>query len=170
MNQKGYALIEIIFLVAVIAILSKIILPNINESMKVAKSNYLMKTLYSEIRFNQSLTRISDFNKDQVFENTAQIYSPHVVYHNEDNFFVNRVTGKNSDLQKFLRKYYLDKNFSFETEFNMSYNSKGTLNNSLPKNSNSGHISLRYNNLDCKPFIIFNSVGRLRLSQIKNSS
>lgn len=55
--QKGFATLEIIFVVLIISVLLSAIIPNVARIIDQAALDYETKRLYSELRFLQSLNR-----------------------------------------------------------------------------------------------------------------
>ena len=158
-NEKGYALIEVVFLVTVIAIISSIIIPKISNEFKIAQADYLMKSLYSEIRFMQTAKRTSIYKKSDVLLVTKPSKSFVIISNNSLKQFRLRM-GDDEE----IRKYNLPSYFSFENDFFISVKAEGTISDSLGNNSD--HIKLIDNgtNKVYKPFIVFDSVGRIRFS------
>ena len=155
-NERGYAVIEVLFLVTVIGILSSIVIPKVDNAFKTVYSDYLMKSLYSELRFIQSSSRINSFNKDDVFN-----------INKNDKFFIiissntkRRYRIKMSDETE-IRKYNLRPNFFFENDFYLTVSREGIIKEHFNKNV-SDRIKLTYDSQICNPVIVFDSVGRIR--------
>ena len=164
-NEHGYALIEVIFLVTVISILSSIVVPKIGNSLKIVQSDYLMKTIYSELRFIQASIRVTSYGTDKIFDTNKTVH----------NFFVisdsQKIAVENQNIvnskQRVMRSYKIPLNFCFENNFFMRVTEKGIFKNTYSSSSSvSNHIIITNNSERCKPFIIFDSVGRLRFSNI----
>ena len=155
-DERGYALIEILILIAVIAILSAAVLPKISNSFKVVCSRYIMQNIYSELRFLQTVARTANFDKENtvmnmpIVEKVGGTFSVRVV----SNQYVFRMTGQS------IRRYNLPPNFSFEKTLYMRITSSGTIKDN--DSNNSGQVRLKRGTELCKPFIVFDSVGRIR--------
>ena len=153
-DERGYALIEILFLVTVISILSAIALPRVENAFKIVYADYFMKTLYSEIRFLQSSMRICYYNIEDAFYEKKKVRTFSMSISNTN---YNIVLPREN---KVLRSYSMRSNFSFKYNYIfLSTTSEGNL-NSLNGSSNS--LILTFNSKDCNPAIVFDSVGRIR--------
>ena len=161
MNEKGYALIEVVFLVAVIAVLSSIAIPKISNEFQTMQAEYLMKSLYSELRFMQAARRINSYKQQDeeiiqarnngaycilISSNEKKRYRLTLVYDEE------------------LRRYNLPSNFAFTDNFYIVITPIGALKEAFSGRT-SGTIKLKDNSgKEYKPFIVFDSVGRIRFS------
>ena len=165
-DERGYALIEVVFLMAVIAILSATVIPKIGEGMKTAQADYLMKSLYSELRFMQTAKRITPDNKENVLGVYKQTTSFVVISSNENKQY--RIRFSNNEE---FRKYKLPPNLSFKEDFSIKIIDEGLVSNSKSNNKYSGSIVLIDNfNKQYKPFIVFDSVGRIRFADSNNNT
>ena len=161
MNQKGYAIIEIIIVGAILAIFSSMIVPKINDSLQSAKANYLIESLYSELRYIQALSRLTNYDKSDLFQIGTKDFSPYALHQKNFNYFTVRLFNDSN----LLRKYIIPENFYFNEEFSFSISTKGIPNNSESKPTDSGRIILKNNSKICKPVIVYDSVGRLRFGE-----
>ena len=159
-DERGYALIEVIFLVTVIAILSSVVVPQISNSLKIVQSDYLMKTIYSEFRFIQATSRVTTYKKTteetDIFQTNKTI----------NKFFLDG-NDKNIKITYYdtFRSYELPPGFYFENKFAVSASRIGIFKDLFTTNSTtSSHIKLMNNSKSCKPVIVFDSVGRVRFS------
>ena len=161
LNESGYALIEIVFLFAVIAILSSIVVPKIGNELHIAQADYLMKSLYSELRFMQAARRTSAYEEKSVFPTSKRMKSLSIISGNTNKRYIIRF---NNDEE--IRRYNLPPNFSFENNFLITVGDNDILSNAFLDGGYSGNIKLIDNKTHktYKPFIIFDSVGRLRFS------
>ena len=158
-KESGYALIEIVFLVAIIAILSSIIIPKISNELQIAQADYLIKSLYSELRFMQAAQRINVYKKEDILPVNKKMKFFILVSNNDNKRY--RIRFDNSEE---LRKYKLPSNFSFEDDFYLVITEGGTVSNNFTS-TNSDTIRLKDNKGKFyKPFIVFDSVGRIRFS------
>lgn len=156
-NEHGYAMIEIVFLITVIAILSSIILPKVSHSLQTVQADHFIKTVYSELRFVQATSRVTSYNKEKIFGKqnlnfafSVTSFSPNI-----------RVKLHNN----LLRKYTMPSYLSFEQDFSINISNEGILNNSKGKNPTSGSIVLKNGSKRLKPVIVYDSVGRIRFSE-----
>ena len=161
LNESGYALIEVVFLVAVVAILSSIVVPKIGNELQVAQADYLMKSLYSELRFMQAARRTSAYEDKSFFPTSKKMKSLSLISGNTNKRYSVRF---NNDEE--IRRYNLPPNFSFENNFLITVKDNDILSNAFLDSGYSGNIKLIDNKTHktYKPFIIFDSVGRLRFS------
>ena len=158
-KESGYALIEIVFLVAIIAILSSIIIPKISNELQIAQADYLIKSLYSELRFMQAAQRINVYKKEDILPVNKKMKFFILVSNNDNKRYCIRF-----DNSEELRKYKLPSNFSFEDDFYLVITEGGTVSNNFTS-TNSDTIRLKDNKGKFyKPFIVFDSVGRIRFS------
>ena len=158
-KERGYALIEIVFLVAIIAILSSVIIPKISNELQIAQADYLMKSLYSELRFMQAAQRINVYKKEDILPVNKKMKFFILISDNDNKRY--RIRFDNSEE---LRKYKLPSNFSFEDDFYLVITEGGTVSNNFTS-KNSDTIRLKDNKGKFyKPFIVFDSVGRIRFS------
>lgn len=166
-NEKGYALIEVVFLVAIVAILSSIAVPKISNELQIAQADYLMKSLYSELRFMQAARRTSAYKEESLLPAYKNMNSLNLVSSNINKRYRIRF-GDNEE----LRRYNLPSAFSFEKDFFITVMDSGTLSNDFLDDGYSGNIKLINNRTHklYKPFIVFDSVGRIRFSNDSNGS
>ena len=165
-NERGYALIEVVFLIAVVAILSASVIPKIGNGMQIAQADYLMKSLYGELRFMQTAKRITSYKKDDVLYVNKSTSSLIAISSNEKKQY--RIRFGNDEE---LRKYKLPVNLSFKKSFSIQMSIEGILTNGNSNSEHSGSIILTDNlNKQYKPFIVFDSVGRIRFSNGDSNS
>ena len=153
LNEKGYALIEGIFIITVLAILSSIVVPKIAASLQTVQADYFMKTLYSEVRFIQAARRVSLNDEDDVFDLQFQT-----------NNFVVGCLNQNIGVRinkEIYRDYEMPSTFSFEGNGSVNVSSRGILSY---QGSVSTTIRLKNNSQILKPTIVFDSVGRIRFN------
>ena len=159
-NERGYAFIEVVLLIAVIAILSAAVIPKIGNGMKIAQADYLMKSLYGDLRFMQTAKRITSYKKEEIMVVNKSTSSLVAISSNEKKQYRIRF----GDTEE-LRKYKLPANLSFKKNFSIQMSIEGILSNANSNNEHSGSIILTDNlNKQYKPFIVFDSVGRIRFS------
>ena len=161
-NERGYAIIEVVFLVAVIAILSTIVIPKINDEIQIAYADYIMKSIYSELRFMQVSRRTSAFKSSNILYVSKKEGSYFLVSSNAKKQYRIRINDNEE-----LRNYVLPPKLSFETDFFMTVRDEEKLANvflAVGQSPNSNHIKLKNVDTDksYKPIIIYDSVGRIR--------
>ena len=160
-NEKGYAFIEIVFLVAIIAILSSIVVPKISNEVQIAQADYLMKSLYSELRFMQAARRTSSYRKEAIFPSDKEM-KPLILVNSNKNKRYRLMFADDEE----LRKYKLPSYFSFKSNFYMTVIDGSILSNNVLGGGYRGNIKIINNttNKSYKPFLVFNTVGRIRFS------
>ncbi|MBR1398040.1 MAG: type II secretion system protein [Selenomonadaceae bacterium] len=72
-NERGYAMIEVVFAITVIAILASVVLPKIEAAFKTVYVDYEIRNLYGEMRFMQAANRISSFKTNEGWELVPRI-------------------------------------------------------------------------------------------------
>ena len=154
-NQGGFATIEIILVIMIIALLSTVALPNMARMVDVAQVEYEMKILLSTLDLGKSLNKNSHY-KPEIFKNANELGD----------------TGRKLDLLVDYDKgtYQIVSNLNGVGEihelpegFLIEKNEK--LNNPIEfDKNNNGHITItsRYG---VKRYIILDSVGRWRGSR-----
>ena len=160
-KEKGYAFIEIVFLVAIIAILSSIAVPKISNELQIAQADYLMRSLYSELRFMQAARRTSAYREEAIFPLDKEIKS--LILTSSDTNKLYRLRFANDEE---IRKYKLSSYFSFESKISITVLNGGILSNNVLGGGYRGTIKIinSTNNKYYRPFIVFNTVGRIRFS------
>ena len=166
-NQRGYAMIELILVLTTISILSSVVLPNISNSFKTAYVNYEMQNLYSEMRFIQAATRICTFNNEDVFSlATKEKYDSAKSFIIQKNDFTKNSYALSFN-NNYIRQHYIASTFSFPHTLSISSNEKCNIKNF---NNASFTLYLTKNSVECKPYIVVDSVGRIRFSLTKPKS
>ena len=159
-SQRGYAIIEVVFLVSVIAILSTIIVPKIDTAYQNVYADYAIKNVYSGIRLSQAANRTAIFNADNIMNIKRVSYSFYI----SSSYDRTRYMIANGD-GNILYNYYLPPNFSFENRFRFIVSGGGIVHDLINGNNTSGHLILQRNSKNCNPFIIYDSVGRIRIAR-----
>ena len=154
-DEKGYALIEVLLLTTVIAVLASIVIPKVNEGFKTVYADYLMKSLYSELRFMQSSSRINSYSTDDVFKvhKTSKTFRA-VSSNSNRRYRIINIDGS-------IRTYNLRPNFYFENDFSFTISSKGTIKEHMT-GSSSNNVKLTFDSKVCGSIIVYDSVGRIR--------
>ena len=160
-KEKGYALIEVVFLIAIIAILSSIAIPKISNEFQIAQADYLMKSLYSEIRLMQAARRTSAYKEEDLLPVYKKTKSLNLVSSNTNKRYRIRF-----DSSEEIRRYNMPSYFSFDSDFYITVMDNDILSNKVLGGGYRGTIKIinRTTNKYYKPFIVFNTVGRIRFS------
>lgn len=150
--QKGFATLEIIFVVLIISLLASATIPNIVRIVDRVALDYETKKLYTDLKFLQSFDRMAHM-KDGHFENA------------EDNLINLVVEPKRYIFQKnFNNKVYSEHKFSYgvtatqkdeKESWKIKFDDFGRVS---PAESNHITLTSRFG----ENFFIFNSVGRFR--------
>ena len=164
-NEHGFAMIEILLVISIIAVISSIALPNVINSFKTVYVNHEMLNLYSEMRFLQNANRLCIYNQEDVFH----YLTPNAINQEMATFSI-KSNNKNKYhlimVSKNLSEHRLSPNFSFENDFNIYMNNSKnttTIHNSRAPNSVSFTLKMKNNENICNPVIIVDSVGRIRI-------
>lgn len=161
--QKGFATLEIIFAVMIVALLAGAALPNALRVLEKASLNYETKKLYSELRFAQALSRGTSVEKDNVIVgNTIDPLPGATVTINSLNSSIRpdswQVRLGQNDYDPLLREqHYLryGEKFSFKGNLRkISFDSAG-------KHDADGTLTLTTRSRRDKSNIIFDTVGRI---------
>lgn len=159
--QRGFATLEIIFALIVIAVLMTVALPNVKRIIDRAALDYETKSLYSELRFLQSLNRsgkIDAAGSGRKFKSEApslQI-SP-------SKFTWQILRGKTpiGDAHQMHHIKKIELNFETELSQNkITFDTNGQATN-IAYSSLSGKLTLT-SRLGKNSKIVFDSVGRFR--------
>ena len=162
--QKGFATLEIIFAVMIVALLAGAALPNALRVLEKASLNYETKRLYSELRFAQALSRDTSVETNFMGINFEMKTSPGVtVMINSLNSSIRPDSwkifrDKNSDDKILREQHYLryGEQFSFTNDNlqKISFDSTG-------KHDADGTLTLTTRSGRDESNIVFNSVGRI---------
>ena len=164
--QKGFATLEIIFAVMIIAVLMTCAIPNAVRMIDRAALDYETKRLYSELHFLQAVNRVERVNNKGTGQNFAPTVYP-VMKISTENFSYQILRG---DVP--LREAHQMHNIK-TIEFNGNVSEKITFNDAgqaTTYNPNpavrgtalSGRITLT-SRLDKPSAIFFDSVGRIHV-------
>ena len=152
-NQKGFATIEIIFVVAIISTLTFIAVPKIEKVLDAIFLDYEMKKFCSELDLAASLNRSASFDptifENKISETKGEIF---LEINNSDSYQLKK-NGKDFREKHFL-SFGIKINYSPESLKHISFDGEG-------KSSSSGKIILT-SRLGKTAEIIFDSVGRRR--------
>ena len=149
-NQKGFATIEIIFLIVIISVLSAVAVPKISKIIEKVSLDYEVKKFYSELRFAQTINRSATF-KQKVFSKPVPNDQP-VIFrvYNSKSYRLER----NGILVR--PSHQMSRNISLERSNSMKdiyFDTNGV-------HDKSGSVKIKSNVGTVK--IVFDSVGRWR--------
>ena len=156
LNERGYAMIEVVFLISIVAILLSLAIPNVINSFKTAYVEYEIRNLYGELRFMQTASRVMNFNNKDIFKNIT--FNKDILY-----LYTNIFDDKYSLVIRtdLIRKHSLAPNFTFNNKDHVRFSNEGIMH--VDKGV-SGTIFLKRDLENCKPLIKFDSVGRIRIT------
>ena len=157
-NERGYAMIEVVFAITVIAILASVVLPKIEAAFKTVYVDYEIRNLYGEMRFMQAANRISSFKTNEGWGISAA-YRPFMIVTGSNRSSYSLYIGSSTS----IRRHYLAPNFRLEQIYNIIANRKGTLSTSLNKDDQK-RFKITYNGEVCTPVIIYDTLGRFRIT------
>ena len=165
--QKGFATLEIILTVLIVALLAGAALPNALRVLEKVSLDYETKRLYSELRFAQALSRDSNVETKFMGGNFKMHTSPGATvtidYSNRPNSWQARLGTKSSDpLLREVHPLRHGEIFSLTNDSlkKISFDSTGQPKNENDKNAD-GTLTLTSRTGKYKSKIIFNSVGRI---------
>ncbi len=174
-NQNGFATLEIILIIGIIAIFSTVAVPKMARILDKVALDYELKHLYSELNFARSIGKSSDFNPS-IFN--GQIYSNELA-----GIYINKTTETyeiqrtHSNVKNYNHKLNNRINLDFDsnlTLFTISGASYKTVSNQYPitfnnpsrYSSGSNTITLT-SKFGYSAQIKFDSVGRWRGTYVK---
>ena len=144
-DERGYAMIEVLLGIMIIAILTSAALSNLNNSFKTVYSNYVITSTYSKINFIRAFSRIDHPNFSEM-KGSSPLWL--YFYRRSYFFYINRQE---------VFKQYLSPNFSFDKAHQIKF-----MPNSMQ--ATQGHINLYYGSEVLKPAIVINNAGRVRIT------
>ena len=150
-NQKGFAAIEIVFVVMIIAILSGVALPKMSQMIELANLNYETKRFVSEFYFAKSLSRSSQI-EPIIFSGVVNGGKP-ISFSVASRSY--QITSSGNPVGE---KYTLPKNFK------ISKNLPSVLVFSNGKNSDSGTYTIT-SPKNFSLYVIKNTQDRIRISR-----
>ncbi len=152
--QKGFATLEIIFAVIIVAVLTTCALPNAVRMIDNVALDYEYKRLYSELRFLQAVSRSTSVSDAGTGKNFASTVSP-VMKISPDNLSYQIKRG-NDELREAHKMHYIaNLDFTGKVYNEISFDDTGKSN----VTSNSIILTSR---LGKSKKIVFDSVGRIR--------
>lgn len=158
--QKGFATLEIIFVVLIISLLASATVPNAVQIIDRVAFDYETKKIYTDLRFVQSFDRMA-YMPNFHFENLDENIDSSVNLTVRQNYYV---LEKNSD-----SKIFGEQNFSYGVTASKNENGEiwqikfDDFGRISPAKSD--HLTLT-SGLGKEIYVIFNSVGRFRGSHI----
>ena len=149
-NQNGFATLEIILIIAIIAILSTVAVPKMARILDKVALNYEMKHLYSELNLTRTLNESAGYNVG-IFTggNYKRERVNFRINYNVKMTWINFTRDGKSDYN--FRQHYLFDGISFDTSKDaedISLNASKTI-----------KLKSRFGD---KSYIKINSVGRVR--------
>lgn len=169
--QKGFATLEIIFVVLIISFLASATIPNVVRVVDRVTLDYETKKLYTDLKFLQSFDRMAHM-KDYHFSTNDEKSVVSLEIPNEKTSYI----IKNRNSNKFYGKHLLPKNFSFDYERtdDFSYIKFDDMGKARAMNTSDnprgkaldGHIKIG-SQFDKNFFIVVNSIGRIRGSRVR---
>lgn len=159
--QKGFATLEIIFAVFIIAVLMSCAIPNVVRIIDTVAFDYETKKFYSDLRFLQAVNRSGKFNTSGMGRSFIMNDSAIFMKINKETNSYQILRGDNTPLREAhymrnLKKMEFGGNISSPIQFDAT----GRVTNQ--NNSNlDGTITLT-SRLGKTSKIVFNSVGRIR--------
>lgn len=165
--QKGFATIEIILAVMIIAVLVSFAVPNTVRLIDRVSLDYETKKLYSDLRFLQELNRSGNVNTTGTISNEVDTGTAAYMMFTEEPpaYKITRGLENNSP---FVREPYRLRNckkisFKYEIQRNaITFNGFGNATN--VSNGALSNTLILTSQLGKKKYIKFDSVGRIRAS------
>ncbi len=148
-NQRGFATLEMILVILIIAVLSAVALPNAARMVDAVRLDYEMKIFLSTLDFAKSLNKNAFYQRD-IFKD--------VIPGNKINELKVNITGTEYGIyrggQAVFESHQLPEGFSM--------NCNATLDDSISfTKANNGTLTMT-SRQNFNRYIIFNSVGRWR--------
>ena len=160
--QKGFATLEIIFAVFIIAVLMSCAIPNAVRMIDTVALDYETKKFYSDLRFLQSINRSGKFNtsgmgqSDFGFKNSAIVMQINVAANSYQILRGDNTPLREAHYMRNIKKIEFGGNISSPLQFDetgrATNKDNGTLDGTITLTSRLGKTSK----------IIFDSVGRMR--------
>ncbi|MBQ9488221.1 MAG: prepilin-type N-terminal cleavage/methylation domain-containing protein [Selenomonadaceae bacterium] len=152
-NQRGFATLEMILVILIIAVLSAVALPKAARMVDAVRLDYEMKTFLSTLDFTKSLNKNASFTTE-IFQATLANAG---FGSNTTSLQVNLT---DTDYKIVRQGQEIFKPHQLPEGFSMSCNA--TLNNSISfTQANNGTLTMT-SRQNFNRYIIFNSVGRWR--------
>ena len=154
--QKGFATLEIVFIVLIIAGLASVAVPNATRILDRVALDYETKKIYTDLRALQSFDRMTEM-KDSHF-NTA------IKTQLKFNVERNRYTIMKNETSQILTEHYFSNGVTVTKNWEFKFDDMGKITNkSGAAISDSMEIKSRYGST----YIRIDSVGRFRGSRTK---
>ena len=174
-NQNGFATLEIILIIAIIAILSTVAVPKMARILDKVALNYEMKHLYSELNLARSIGKSSNFN--------ASIFNGQINSDGSAGLYINKSTNsyeiKRNNLNVFSYSHNLSNGIKLSFNSNLTFFSLSgaqvkivsneypiTFENPSRYSGGSNTITLTSKYEDSAQ-IVFDTVGRWRGKYVK---
>lgn len=148
-NQRGFATLEMILVILIIAVLSAVALPKAARMVDAVRLDYEMKIFLSTLDFAKSLNK-NAFYQREIFKDVISHYKINELQVN----ITNTEYGIYSGGQALFTPHQMPEGFSM--------NCNATLDNSISfTQANNGTLTMT-SRQNFNRYIIFNSVGRWR--------
>ena len=166
--QKGFASLEIVLVIFIVAVLVTAALPNAARVLDRVSLDYETKRLYTEMRFLQSYDRMAFMNDSHFKLKTDPPNNPIILELNETNCRI-----ETRDPLKIYEQYFLPEGFTLTYPQNMDFkwirfDDMGKAQSATEKALN-GHFVIT-SRLGKELYFIFDTVGRFRASRTKPAS
>ncbi|MBE8949302.1 MAG: type II secretion system protein [Quinella sp. 3Q1] len=153
--QKGFATLEIILFTLIIAVLATATLPNAARVIDRVALDYETKKLYTDLRFLQSLERMTNMESGHFTGDTINEIDRMIIY---PNYYTLEKTANN----KIYYEHYFSSGVTAseksktEPTWVVKFDEAGRISPSI---SDSLKLTSRFNKIS---YIVFDSVGRFR--------
>lgn len=162
--QKGFATLEVVLVLLIIAVLASCAVPNVVRVLDRVSLDYETKRLYTELRHVQSYDRMKQMG-DTHFKDDADTL-PLNFEVKETHYLLKQKTNP----EKIYKRYFLPQGFKFSYRADMDFSYIKFDDMGKPQSSNNtalnGHIVLT-SRLGKQMYFVFDSVGRFRGSRTK---
>jgi len=154
--QKGFATLEMIFILMIIAALTTVAVPNAARILDRVALDYETKKIYTDLRALQSFDRMTEM-KDSHFQTAIKTQL-------KFNVERNRYTVMKNETNRILSEHYFSNGVTVTRDWEFKFDDMGKImNKSGAAISDSMEIKSRYG----KTYIRIDSVGRFRGSRTK---
>ena len=154
-NQRGFATLEIILVVAIIAIFSTVTLPKMARSLEKVYLDYEMKHLYSDLNLARDLSRSVNYNPSILSDgNYKRDYINGRILFSTNNFSIFNSRQNSGKSNNVFRRYKLSDGITFNHAYGTANMKDFGFNESYTIQLNSRFSGKAYIRLD--------TVGRIR--------
>ena len=152
--QKGFATFEVIFVTFIIVVLISVAIPNANHMIDMVALDYETKSIYTDLKFLQSLDRMTDM-KDSHFSTNDDGNQITLVVYPEQYIFKKFSTSKIYDEHYFSHGVTASQKGGREN-WQIKFDDMGKVS---PAESNNLKLNSQFGK---NAKIVFDSVGRIR--------